>query len=203
MSFTGLADRLMRERVADLAAAEASATAFLAAIGVDLDDEHTRETPRRMAAAYAELLGNEPFKTTSFSAEGYAGLVLLRGVRFASLCAHHALPFVGSADVAYLPGDRIIGVSKLARLVEFVGRRPQVQERMTLQIADWLEQELAPRGVAVRITATHLCLTARGACARQAEMVTAEVRGSLATDPVANAAWTGGISGPACVQDQE
>jgi GTP cyclohydrolase IA len=174
----------------DLAAAEAAAGAFLAALGVHLDSEHTQSTPQRMARAYAELLTSRPFNLATFDAEGYAGLVLVRGVQFASLCEHHALPFSGTADVAYLPGDRIAGVSKLARLVEVTACRPQVQERMTTQIADRLEGELRPRGVAVRVCAEHLCMTLRGAQARGAVMVTCTLRGQLADDEQLRHEWT-------------
>lgn len=173
----------------DLAGAETAAAAFLAALGVDLDDEHTRATPRRMARAYAELLTARPLDMTSFEAGGYTGLVLVRGVRFASLCAHHALPFTGTADVGYLPGDRIAGVSKLARLVEATARKPQVQERMTTQIADSLDQELRPRGVAVRVRATHLCMTSRGAHAAGSVMVTSALRGQFADDERLHSEW--------------
>lgn len=174
----------------DLAVAEAAAAAFLAALGVDVDGEHTRATPRRMARAYAELLTARPFDLATFEAEGYAGLVLVGGIRFASLCEHHALPFTGTADVAYLPGDRIAGVSKLARLVEAAAHRPQVQERMTTQIADRLERELRPKGAAVRVCAEHLCMTLRGVQARGAVMVTSTLRGQLAHDAQLRSEWT-------------
>jgi GTP cyclohydrolase I len=178
----------------DLAAAETAAAAFLTALGVSLDDEHTHETPRRMAKAYAELLSAEDFAMTTFDAGGYTGLVGVRKVRFTSLCAHHALPFTGSADVGYLPGERIAGLSKLARLVRAVASGPQVQERMTVQIADRLDAELAPRGIAVRVRATHLCLTARGARATGSVMITAELRGLLADDASVRAEWAHGVS---------
>lgn len=173
----------------DLMAAEAAAAAFLAALGVDVDGEHTRSTPRRMARAYAELLTARPFDLATFEAEGYAGLVLVSGIRFASLCEHHALPFTGTADVGYLPGDRIAGVSKLARLVEAAAHRPQVQERMTTQIADRLERELRPKGAAVRVCAEHLCMTLRGVRARGAVMVTSTLRGQLAHDAQLRSEW--------------
>jgi GTP cyclohydrolase I len=174
----------------DLAVAGTAAAAFLTALGVSLDDEHTRDTPRRMAVAYAELLTTPPpVEMTTFEAGGYTGLVLVRGVRFASLCAHHALPFTGTADLGYLPADRIAGVSKLARLVEAAARQPQIQERMTTQIADSLDRELRPRGAAVRVRATHLCMTARGARAGRSVMVTSALRGLLADDERLHQEW--------------
>jgi GTP cyclohydrolase IA len=184
-----------RDEPSGLAAAEVAAAAFLSALGVDLGDEHTCDTPRRMALAYAELLTAPPVTITSFEAGGYAGLVLVRGVAFASLCAHHALPFTGTADVGYVPGDRIAGVSKLARLVEATARHPQVQERMTEQIADSLERELRPRGVAVKIWASHLCMTARGARAAGSVMVTSALRGQLADDERLHSEWVRSTAG--------
>ncbi len=179
----------------DMAGAEAAAAAFLTALGVDLDDEHTLETPRRMARAYNDLLTARPYRMTIFPADGYTGLVLVRGVSFVSLCAHHALPFHGTADVGYLPGDCIAGVSKLARLVESMARQPQVQERMTLQIVDKLDQQLRPRGTAVRVRAAHLCLTARGARAIGSVMVTEALRGLLADDDRHRTEWARSLAG--------
>jgi GTP cyclohydrolase I len=164
----------------DLPAAESAAAAFLTALGISLEDEHTRETPRRMAKAYAELLTAGAFAMTTFDAGGHTGLVSVRGVVFTSLCAHHVLPFTGTADIGYVPGERIAGLSKLARLVQAVAGGLQVQERMTAEIADRLEREIRPRGIAVRVQAAHLCLTARGAQAAGSVMVTTALRGELA-----------------------
>ncbi|WP_205697104.1 GTP cyclohydrolase I FolE [Conexibacter sp. SYSU D00693] len=147
----------------DLDAAQAAAGDLLRALGADLDDESLRETPRRVAHAYAELLTPKPFNATTFpNDEGYDELVIARGIPFHSLCEHHMLPFHGVAHVAYLPGERIIGLSKLGRLVELYGRRLQVQERMTVQVAKWLEEHLSPRGVGVVLEAEHLCMSLRG-----------------------------------------
>ena len=116
-----------------------------------------------MAAAYAEMLTPAPFDLTTFpNDEGYDELVLARSIPVHSVCEHHLLPFVGVAHVGYLPGERILGLSKLARVVELFARRPQVQERLTTQVADWLQDHLAPRGVGVVIEAEHLCMTLRG-----------------------------------------
>src|SRR5215469_18969857 len=123
----------------DLAAAELAAGEFLQALGVALDSESLRGTPGRMARAYAELLSPRPFNMTTFpNDEGYDELVLARAIPVRSVCEHHLLPFTGVAHVGYLPGRRILGLSKLARIVEHFARRPQVQERLTKQVADWL-----------------------------------------------------------------
>src|SRR6266567_7243711 len=147
----------------DLAAAELAAGQFLQALGVELDSESLRGTPARMARAYAELFTPRPFNLTTFpNDEGYDELVLARAIPVRSVCEHHLLPFVGVAHVGYLPGDRSLGLSKLARIVEHFACRPQVQERLTKQVADWLCEHLAPKGVGVVIEAEHTCMTLRG-----------------------------------------
>ena len=129
----------------DLAAAERAAADLLRALGLQLDTESLRDTPRRMAHAYAELLTPRAFDLTTFpNDEGYDELVLARAIPVQSLCEHHLLPFVGVAHVGYLPGERILGLSKLARVVELFARGPQVQERLTKQVADWLQEPAAP-----------------------------------------------------------
>jgi len=167
----------------DFAAAERAARDLLQAIGADLDAPGLRQTPRRVAAAFAELVTPADVGATVFPNEGYDELVLVRGITFQSLCMHHLLPFGGEAHVAYLPGDTIIGISKLARVVEAFSRDLQLQERMTVQIADWLERELAPRGVAVVLSAEHTCMTIRGVRKPGARTVTSAVRGALQEDP--------------------
>ena len=125
----------------DLAAAEQAAAAFLAALGIATDTESLAGTPRRMAEAYAEFFQPRPFAVTTFANdEDYDELVLARSIPMRSVCEHHLLPFVGVAHVGYLPGDRIVGLSKLARLVEHFASRPQVQERLTIQVARWLQE---------------------------------------------------------------
>lgn len=167
----------------DLAAAEQAAAAFLTALGVALDTETTVRTAARMAAAYAELLTPREFTLTTFpDEESHHDLVIVRSVPFTSVCAHHLLPFVGRAHVGYLPGSRILGLSKLARLVEMFAARPQVQEDMTQQIATWLIEQVAADGVGVVITAEHLCMTLRGAQAHGATTVTTAWRGVLTDD---------------------
>ena len=172
----------------DLAAAEAAAGDFLAALGVGLGAEGLRGTPGRMARAYAEMFRPRPFDLTTFpNDEGYDELVLARSLPVLSVCEHHLLPFVGIAHVGYLPGERILGLSKLARVVEHFARRPQVQERLTQQVADWLHSHLAPRGVGVVIEAEHLCMTVRGVQASGSTTVTSALHGLLRQDAAAQA----------------
>ena len=167
----------------DLDAAARAAHDLLLALDIDTDAEGLRDTPRRVAAAYAELLTPQPFTATTFpNDEGYDELVVARSIPFHSLCEHHLIPFVGRAHVAYLPGDRIVGLSKMGRVVEHFARRLQVQERMTVQIADWLEQELAPRGVGVVLDAEHFCMTLRGVQKPGARTITSALRGLVRDD---------------------
>jgi GTP cyclohydrolase I len=168
----------------DTAAAEAAIAELLVALGRDPDDEHLSDTPRRVAAAYAELLTPRSFNLTTFpNDEGYDELVLAKDIPIHSLCQHHLLPFHGVAHIGYLPGDRILGLSKLARVVELFARDLQVQERLTKQIADWLQDHLAPKGVGVVLEAEHLCMSLRGVHARGARTVTSAVHGLLREDP--------------------
>jgi GTP cyclohydrolase IA len=168
----------------DLAGAEHAAAAFLAALGVATDAGATADTPRRMARAYAEMLSPRSFDLTTFANdEDYDELVLARGIPVHSVCEHHMLPFLGTAHVGYLPGQRILGLSKLARVVELFARRPQVQERLTKQVADWLQTHLQPRGVGVVIEAEHMCMTLRGVRAGGTSTVTSALLGTLREDP--------------------
>jgi GTP cyclohydrolase I len=167
----------------DLDAAERAVGDLLRALGQDPEDEHTRDTPRRVAAAYAELLTPREFSLTTFpNDEGYDELVLARDIPFSSLCRHHMLPFTGVAHVGYLPGERILGLSKLARVVELFARDLQVQERLTKQVADWLQEHLAPKGVGVVLEAEHLCMSLRGVRAGGARTVTSALHGLLRDD---------------------
>ena len=168
----------------DLPAAERAVAELLAALGQDPADEHLRDTPRRVAAAYAELLTPRSFTLTTFpNHEGYDELVLARDIPFHSLCQHHMLPFRGVAHVGYLPADRILGLSKLARVVELFARGLQVQERLTKQVADWLEEHLAPKGVGVVLEAEHMCMSLRGVQAAGSRTVTSALHGRLRDDP--------------------
>jgi len=170
-------------RSIDANAAQRAAADLLLALGADLSDEGLRETPRRMAAAYAELLTPQPFRPTTFPNDGYDELVLVRSIPFHSLCMHHLLPFHGVAHIGYLPGERILGLSKFARVVELFARDLQVQERMTKQIADWLQQGLAPKGVGVVLEAEHLCMSLRGVQKFGAKTATSALHGLVRDDP--------------------
>jgi GTP cyclohydrolase I len=167
----------------DLGAARAAAAALLAALGVDVRSENLAETPARMARALDEMLTPRDFDVTTFgNEEGYEQLVIEREIGFRSLCEHHFLPFVGRAYVAYLPGERILGLSKLARVVELFAHRPQVQERLTQQVANWMNANLEPKGVGVVLVAEHMCMTLRGARAIGSTTVTSALHGLLLTD---------------------
>jgi GTP cyclohydrolase IA len=173
-----------RDGGVDLDAAERAAHDLLVALGADLESDHLRETPRRVAKAYAELLTPRPFNATTFpNDEGYDELVIVGEIPFQSLCAHHLLPFQGKAHVAYLPGERLVGLSKLARVVELYSRRLQLQERLTTQVADWLEEHLRPRGVGVVLEAEHLCMSLRGVQTSGSNTVTSALRGAVKDDP--------------------
>jgi GTP cyclohydrolase IA len=168
----------------DAHAAQKAAAELLVALGADLADEGMRETPRRMVDAYAELLTSQPFRPTTFANdEGYDELVVARSIPFHSLCMHHLLPFHGVAHIGYLPGERILGLSKFARVVELFARDLQVQERLTVQIADWLQEQLTPKGVGVVLEAEHLCMSLRGVQKFGARTVTSALHGLIRDDP--------------------
>lgn len=168
----------------DAEAAERAASQLLRALGIDLDSESLQGTPRRMVRAYAELFRPRPFRLTTFpNDEQYDELVVARSIPMRSVCEHHLLPFVGTAHVGYLPGERILGLSKLARVVEHFASRPQVQERLTTQIAGWLQEQLLPKGVGVVVEAEHSCMVLRGVRAHGSTTVTSALRGLLRRDP--------------------
>lgn len=165
-------------------AAAAAAKDLLTSLGVDLDNESMARTPERMASALAELLQPRPFQLTTFPNDGgYDELIVARGIPMRSLCEHHMLPFVGIAHIGYLPGERILGLSKLARVMEHFSRRPQVQERLTTQVSSWLRAQLGAAGVGVVIEAEHLCMTLRGVQAPGTTTVTSSLLGVLREDP--------------------
>jgi GTP cyclohydrolase I len=167
----------------DLDGAQRAVRDLLVALGHDPAGEGLLDTPRRVAAAYAELLTHEPFSLTTFpNEEGYDELVVVRDIPFASLCMHHLLPFHGVAHVAYLPGERIVGLSKLARVVERYARELQIQERMTMQIATCLQEHLRPKGVGVVVEAEHLCMSLRGVQKAGARTSTSALLGLLRDD---------------------
>ncbi|WP_326549975.1 GTP cyclohydrolase I [Micromonospora sp. NBC_01813] len=174
----------------DNEAAETAAAALLAALGIELDNEHMRATPARLTSALREMLTPPRFDPTSFeNTEGYDQLVVVEAVPFYSLCEHHVLPFSGTATLAYLPGPRLVGLSKLAWVVQMFARRLQVQERMTAQIADWLVENLEPRGVGVQLRAEHLCMSLRGVRASGAVTTTSARRGALLDEPDRRQEW--------------
>lgn len=167
----------------DTAKAEAAVADLLSALGRDVRSEHLAQTPRRVVAALKELLTPQRFTLTTFPNDSdYAGLVLVRDIPFHSLCEHHLLPFRGRAHVGYLPGDRLVGLSKLARVVDLFARDLQVQERLTTQIADYLDAKLVARGVGVMIEAEHLCMSIRGAHATGALTTTHAYTGEFLHD---------------------
>jgi GTP cyclohydrolase IA len=183
---TGLAlvddDENVPRRI-DHAALQRAVGDLLRALGGDVAAEGLRETPRRVAEAYAELLTPPAFRATTFPNEdGYDGLIVAQAIPFHSLCMHHLLPFRGLAHVGYLPGERIIGLSKLARVVERFARDLQIQERLTVQIADWLQDELVPAGVGVVLEAEHMCMSLRGVQQPGARTVTSALRGAIRDD---------------------
>src|SRR6478672_3806204 len=156
---------------------------LLRALGKDPATEHLSDTPRRVAESLTELITPREFDLTTFpNDEGYDELVLARDIPVQSLCEHHMLPFRGVAHVGYLPGPRLLGLSKLARVVELFARDLQVQERLTTQVAGWLQEHLAPKGVGVVIEAEHLCMSLRGVQATGSRTVTSAVHGVIRED---------------------
>jgi GTP cyclohydrolase I len=173
-----------RRRDVDPIGAERAAADLLVALGFNLADENLVETPRRMARALIEMTSVPDFDVTTFANDGdYDELVLVQDLPVQSLCEHHMLPFVGVAHIGYLPGERILGLSKFARLVEFHARHPQTQERLTKRIADHLQDQLEARGVGVVVEAEHTCMSVRGARAPGARTTTSALVGQLRNDP--------------------
>lgn len=171
------------DRATDVVRAEAAVAELLTALGRDVTSEHLADTPRRVAASLLEMLTPRDFTMTTFpNDERYEELVLVRDIPFHSLCEHHMLPFRGVAHVGYVPGDRLVGLSKLARVVELFARDLQVQERLTQQVSSYLTEQLAPRGVGVVLEAEHLCMTMRGVQSAGAMTTTTAFTGILAND---------------------
>lgn len=178
----------------DLDEAAVAARRFLEALGIDCDTPGTDDSPRRMAAAYAELLTPREFEMTTFpNDEGYDEMVVVADIPVKSLCEHHLLPFTGVAHIGYLPAERILGLSKFARVTELFACRPQVQERLTKQITDWLDEQLAPRGVGVVVEAEHSCMSLRGAKAEGTTTHTSAVTGAMRRDPATRAEFFAAI----------
>jgi GTP cyclohydrolase IA len=184
------------EQAVDLAAAAVAARQFLAALGISCDSPGMWDSPQRMARAYAEMFTARPFDMTTFPNDaGYDDLVVVKAIPVRSVCEHHLLPFLGHATLGYRPADRILGLSKFARVVEMFARRPQVQERLTQQIASWLDLQLAPKGVGVVIEAEHTCMTARGVQAGGSVTTTAALSGVLRDDPRSRAEFLAAVRG--------
>jgi GTP cyclohydrolase I len=157
---------------------------MLTELGLDLDDDNLRETDRRVAKMYLEMFsgleeGAEPRVTTFPNSEHYSAMVMEKQIPFYSMCAHHLVPFYGHAHLAYIPNDTILGLSKFARILEFYAKRPQLQERLTEQVANYLETRLKPQGVMVVIEARHLCVEMRGVKKPGAMTVTSAIRGTF------------------------
>lgn len=175
----------------DLPRIERAVREILAAIGEDPDREGLCDTPARVARMYAELFGGlheDPREhLRRFFTEKYDEIVLVRDIGFSSVCEHHLMPFTGKAHIGYLPNGRVVGLSKLARVVEAVARRPQVQERMTETIADLLVEELHAKGVAVVLEAVHTCMTVRGVRKPGSLCVTSAMKGAFRSNPSSRA----------------
>ncbi len=171
----------------DLPRIEAAVREILIAVGEDPDREGLQETPARVARMYQEVLGGleaDPKRHLKiFNESDNDEMVVVRDIPLYSMCEHHLLPFVGKAHIAYIPNHgKVIGLSKLARIVGDYAKRPQLQERLTSQIADFLQENLDPKGVAVIIEAEHLCMTMRGARAAGAKTQTSALRGCMKSD---------------------
>jgi GTP cyclohydrolase IA len=188
-----------RRRRPSRAEAEAAVRTLIRWAGDDPGREGLMDTPDRVLRAYAEWFGGydeDPvalLERTFGESGGYDGIVLLRDIRFVSHCEHHMAPVLGRAHVAYLPGARVVGISKLARVVDLYARRLQIQERMTAQIADAIEAVLRPRGVAVAVEATHGCMATRGVHRPGAAMVTSRMLGAFRDHPGARAEFLSAV----------
>uniref|UniRef100_UPI001C54C5BE GTP cyclohydrolase I FolE n=1 Tax=Roseimaritima multifibrata TaxID=1930274 RepID=UPI001C54C5BE len=182
----------------DLKRIEKAVREILDAVGEDPDREGLLETPARVARMYAEMFAGLKYDAgrhlTKVFTERYDEIVLVRDISFCSMCEHHLLPFTGTAHIAYLPSGKVVGLSKLARVVEEVARRPQVQERMTETVADLVEQRLEARGVAVVCEATHSCMTMRGVRKPGSLCITSSMRGVFRDDPSSRAEVLGLIN---------
>ena len=183
--------------------AEAAVRTLMEWIGENPDREGLRGTPARVARAYQELFSGyndnpkEILQRTFEEVDGYDEMVVLRDIRFASHCEHHILPIIGRAHVAYLPSHRVIGISKLARIVDIYARRLQIQEKLTVQIADTINEVLRPKGVAVVVEASHECMTTRGVKKSGVSMVTSRMTGDFRSDPSTRREFLNIIGNPA------
>jgi len=176
-----------RDKTIDVERIKKAVKEILLAIGEDTEREGLKDTPQRVAEMYCELLAGMRRDTLKYVesvfTENYDEIVLLRDIPFYSICEHHLMPFIGAAHVAYLPRGTVLGVSKLARIVDSFSQRLQVQERLTEQIADFIMKSLKPKGVAVVLEASHSCMTIRGTKKPGSTMVTSALRGTFRKDP--------------------
>lgn len=190
-------DLMRREALADVPAEERGRVeaiaghvrGLLSELGIQLDDPNMVDTDLRVAKMYLEMFhgleeGAEPKVTTFPNDEGYEHMVMERDIPFYSMCAHHLVPFYGKAHIAYIPGDSILGLSKFARILEFYAKRPQLQERLTEQVADFFIEKLSPKGAMIVIEARHLCVEMRGVKKPGALTVTSALRGVFHSRPV-------------------
>jgi len=185
MHFGGKGD-LSYEGKVDLERGKKAVRELLLSFGLDPDSPDLKETPRRVVEQYAELFGGlymEPPKTTHFENDiDHGELVLLKDIFYTSVCSHHLAVFTGKAHVAYVPGKRLSGLSKLARIVDYYAARPQLQERMAVQVADFIERAFEPKGVAIYLAGSHGCVATRGAAKSGSIMVTTVLRGVFSVD---------------------
>ncbi len=172
----------------DLPRIERAVREILSAVGEDPDREGLLETPARVARMYAEIFGglrtDAAIHLRKTFTQAHDEMVLVKDIEFASCCEHHLLPFTGRAHIAYLPDGQVVGLSKLARVVDSVARRPQVQERITEEVADLLMREIRPRGVGVILEASHSCMTIRGVKKPGSMTITSAMRGLFKTNPM-------------------
>jgi len=193
-------DASIRQQETDFESIKSAVRTILRAVGEDPDREGLLETPRRVAKMYAEMfsgLQQDPGRHLEVTfEETYDEIVLVRDIPFTSMCEHHLLPFRGVAHVAYIPNGRVTGLSKLARVVEEVSRRPQVQERMTQTIADLIESRLGSRAVGVIVKAEHSCMSIRGVRKEGSLTVTSTMRGAFRSDPASRAELMSLINSP-------
>lgn len=191
-----------RRRKVSRAEAEAAVRVLIHWAGDDPEREGLVDTPARVARAYDEYFAGYALDPTAVlrrtfeEVENYDEMVVLRGIRFESHCEHHLLPIIGQAHIAYLPDRRVVGISKLARIVDIFARRLQIQEKMTVQIADAISEVLAPKGVAVVVEATHECMTTRGVYKPGVVMVTSRMVGDFRTDPSTRREFLNAIGNP-------
>ena len=195
----GLSDQQVLESGIDTQAVEEAVESMLRALGEDPNREGLRNTPKRVARMYAELLNGyridpDRLVNDALFSVNYDEMVIVRDIEFYSLCEHHMLPIIGRAHVAYIPNGKVLGLSKIPRIVDMYARRLQVQERMTRQIADFISDLLQPHGVAVVVEALHLCMTMRGIKKQDARMTTSAMHGGFRSNVMTRQEFLDNIS---------